>query len=1520
MKYIHKIAQIIAALSICLIASASIVVNAMEIKANQWQLVSFPRLPQNATVDSVFGEAASNGQLTAVWTFNNNSKEWQSWPAHPSLDTSDLSELASGQGYWVKSSEDITLDLSDATETVGEMVLYPGWNLIGLSIGQTMGHEQAMAGVPFLELWKYDSNQNKFLAVQKSRGSQIILKEEFTDIESGSGLWVYMAEQSTLLPSMGTLLPPDIDIEPLLNLTEYGVETLWEGREIGVDVDWDNDGYFDFPNTQTIVAFGDFLNRQRISITNNGNGVLTWQAKVSDGANWLKFEVTDETGRTSYVSELSGSAADVNSAITLFADRVGKASGSENNAKVTITANGAVAEKVIDVSMEVSDIIGDYEVNIDLETIDSKPADLHNPKYFLSLARDGDGIKAFLDEERSLLIPSTTYLSGSYAGDPASNFQILGQITQTASDEQNPFGKPIRRQITYVGRRSDGMDGLSPLDLKGEYFENIYGVFDDPIQLRGTFVANRLSPIPVKQDEATNSIRDNIIPAQDTLLVDLDIDQRMSITEVITKLEIDHTQPEALLISLTSPQGTKLVLHKNSPVSVKKLSYDDADYSYDGLDLLQGQLSNGTWQLEIVNSSTSVGELTNWELDVSGAKVYQITGTVDPGIRLKISGCGITRTVTSGPDGSFVFDGLIPCDYEISVSQLGYEITSTTFTVVGCATDIECSNLQAYIQSLSSDQLAELAPKFIPSSNSMKVIASPTQATLSKDPSKQIILNGLDVTDYTAMGKTLQARDWKLYKRVNTTTEISADGYLVDVEYPSGNVPYGKNLIAYSEDFSQWSPTGSIALELANIQDPRGGYAAVKATHDGSGSSGAAIRSSIMGEGYFQVESGDYVTCSVFAKPDSVDELRIRFADGGTYITAEVMRISTGEYLAGADLQSKSTPLANGWYRIEATTTASADYSNFHCEFWMSNNGSLNLNTVESVYLYGPQAEITLGNGLVDYESSLAAVNQHPDPYNLNGWGWSSSENGNVTKIDTPNPSGQRYVNLCEQTGASFFTPIQHYASPVQVETGEKTYLSALIRFPVDTSDFGLQFVMGNNSDLEYIKIDSRDGSLITKSQGITNYKLEPLQDNFYLVQLERIYNHQITDAWSRITFLDIDNGEQAPIGSKAEIQAYYFGKTPLSNPYEIHSDFTNNIEESFWSAARYSLDVDQGQLKIISNGNDPQLFKLPVNSETRFDGNKYTHVAIRYRHNSGSNFNVLFFGNETSDDYVSGTGIRWGDNDGIYATTVGPDEDGFYYTELDLTHNARWTEQGLVTRLRFDFAGDATGTDTDIDFIKIYDPNLIDGYDVNWPATFTPPKALNEVFASAYIPSGPMHTERSTGTQQAVLISQGSSATQSWAHTLENNRANAGIYYLQLDSAVKDAADQDETLSYTTEDIHINYADTSGVHIGNFSVNAAAGSTSLSAMDSATFDINRPSVVDINPLKDSTNFSSQINPATETNVLEDVTDGVLHEPAGNLNNHYRMFISTGQLYHTGSMYGAEQRLDVGIQSQGGEK
>lgn len=959
-----NIKSLLGILFIALLFSMKVSAYTITLEKDKWQLISFPKLPQDRSIEGLFGDSISNGSLVAVWSFDNANKTWHSWPQKAFDNRSGLVQLETSKGYWVKVKQNIVLSIEGDASNISEQILYPGWNLLGISSETEMSHEQAFAGVPFLELWSYDKSKNGFLSVKKSGGSQIVLQEEFTQVTPNQGYWMYVTEQTSLIPSMGTLLPPDIDLEPLLNLTEYGKETLWDQLTPG-DVDWDGDGFFDFPNTQTTVAFGDFLNRQRLSITNEGNGVLSWQARLEPPVKWLLFEAFDENEQPVLTNNVVGNVSDTNGELVMVVNRVGLAPSDNYTTELVLTANGSNAEKRIEVSMAVADVVGDYEITVRLDEIDGKKADLHNPKYFLSFARDGDGVKAFLDEERSLLIPETTYLSGSYINDPESHFQVLGQLYLPKEHEHNPYQTDIRREFTIIGQRSDGRDGLSPLDLKGTYAENIYGIFEQPIQLTGEFVATRLSPIPKKKDlTITTPVMGEIVSSavdDGVSIFEFNVTDRYSITDVKTNLRIQHSLPEELEVYLISPQDTEIKLHEKQSRSLADVRFDDYDESAESLDLLNGQLSFGLWKLKIKNHSTTVGQLESWTIDISGAKVYTINGETLPGIRLQLSGCGIVRTVISDEiTGRFEFDGLIPCDYDISVAQLGYEVSTTTVRIEGCfkTASNKCDSESDYIQSLSSDQLAEIAPKLVATSGTMKVIVSPTTAMLPRKQNETISIQAVDVTDYSALSKTLKNRKWELYKRVNSWSSISPQGYLVDVEGYGESIPAGTNYISYSEDYKKWNETSNITLSDSNILDPRGGTNAVKVTHSGNGEWGKIMTTNGFGEGGFVLAKDEYVTLSAFVKKGTSSEIRFRFANGaGSVIKGEVMNFTTGAFTGENDLPSTTVALANGWYRASVTYKATADFSDFHCDFSFGYNGTHKVSSPRNIYLFGPQCE-----------------------------------------------------------------------------------------------------------------------------------------------------------------------------------------------------------------------------------------------------------------------------------------------------------------------------------------------------------------------------------------------------------------------------------------------------------------------------------------------------------------------------------------------------------------------------------
>lgn len=960
--------------SIALWSAASVMAYDIEFGRDQWQLISFPRLPADKSVESIFGESANNGDVQAIWTFDNDSKRWARWPDDTDGVVDSIAELSTGQGYWVQTVSDFTLQIDGEDITAGGQVLYPGWNLIGIVGDDDMPHEQAFAGVSFLELWRYNSATNGFQVVQKSGGSQIIIEEQFLNVETTKGYWLYVTEQTSLVPQLGTLLPPDIDIEPLLVMPKYGEETLWTEVTPG-DVDWDEDGFFDFPNTQETLAFGDFLNRQRIAITNEGNAVLSWTATIEPAVDWLLFEAHDEDGNYVLTNNVRGNVADANGELIAVVNRVGLAPSENYTTEIVLRANGAVSEKRIQVKMAVADVVGDYEFTVRLDQIGDKQADLHNPKYFMSLARDGDGVKAFLDEERSLLIPETTYLSGSYISNPENHFQILGQLYLPQGHEHNPYQSDIRREFVFIGQRSDGLDGLSPLDLKGTYNENVYGIYDDPIQIKGEFVARRTSPVPVSQDNTlSDPIQGHILSMSEDDGYGAGISEfyyefpeRYSITDVKTSLQISHTSPESLKIELVGPGSLgSVILHDQESRSVSNLRFDDYDPSIESLDVFDGEIARGNWTLRITNTSDNIGVLNNWTTEISGANVYQISGQTTPGVRLQLSGCGVTRTVTTDSEtGSFLFDGLVPCDYEISVLQLGYDVTTTSVRIVGCykSTGNECNQDSDYIIGLTSDQLAELSPQLNTDTGEMKVIVSPVRAFLPNGSDDSLSVQSIDVTNYYSMGEALNTRRWSLHKRINPRTSISDSGYLIETE-ADGSSGDRTNYIAYSQDHTKWGASGNITLAYTDdTKDPRGGNSATKVSHSGDGSSGWVYRSDVAGEGSFAVSAGEFITMSAFLKAGTTSQFRFRAGNGNTYLAGIKFDLTSGEYIGGSGSNDflteslRSVPMANGWYRVEATYQADANYPDFHCDAWYISEGTFNVATPGDVYVYGPQCE-----------------------------------------------------------------------------------------------------------------------------------------------------------------------------------------------------------------------------------------------------------------------------------------------------------------------------------------------------------------------------------------------------------------------------------------------------------------------------------------------------------------------------------------------------------------------------------
>lgn len=328
-----------------------------EIKLHSgWNLISIAVEPENPDVSVVFNSISAN--FDSAWSYDTLNQEWAVYPAPvgiPGVPTFNTVEL--GKGYWVKVNGEATLKIQGKDiPTPGNQKFYPGWNLVGFAIEQPVDFQQLLNGVPYNQVWTYNALSGEFKGVELSPGTDTILRQEFIDIQPGLGYWVYADEQATIGPVLGTALPGDVDVPPLLEAGPYGERRSWDPGE--GDEDINKDGYHDTPETQRAIHFYEEIVTREISIFNDGNGILNWEAEIVDPEQtpWLYFVVVDETtGKEKRVVKISGSQAGEVARVKLLIDRSGLAP-SAYTGKIRVISNGMGNE--LEMNMTGSDSSG----------------------------------------------------------------------------------------------------------------------------------------------------------------------------------------------------------------------------------------------------------------------------------------------------------------------------------------------------------------------------------------------------------------------------------------------------------------------------------------------------------------------------------------------------------------------------------------------------------------------------------------------------------------------------------------------------------------------------------------------------------------------------------------------------------------------------------------------------------------------------------------------------------------------------------------------------------------------------------------------------------------------------------------------------------------------------------------------------------------------------------------------------------------------------------------------------------
>lgn len=698
-----------------------------------WNLMAVSVDPVDPDPSVVFADLELASELESLWTYDTASGSWSRYPA-ATVGYPEITEIVAGKGYWIKVlTGDVDLVVEGDPLAAGESDLESGWNLMGVATDEAHAYDRFFEGSDLRQLWTYDPTAGGFLGIEIDP-SGVILRQDFDEVEPGRGYWALIGDTTTVMPVLGTSAPADIDVAPLVEGVTLDGRVSWDGGMPGPgDLDMARDGFYDRPRTQRGFDFGTNQVEQNLYLFNDyawqagastvAAGVLRWRATISypdpqgcpATARWLSFRIFDEESFTDlFFDELEGSLTTGTETLRLFVDRTGiLPTETSCKARVHIESNGSAGFEAVrdfDVYAAVAPFDGDYEVLARIQCVDALPvgniagqapvcpmggrqADLHNPRLYVSIWEDGDGLKGVIDDYRSLLFPQKVFLSGEIFDESRGLFSLSGTANLPSTSPYNPYQDDVTREFTFFGRRSNVSDAsLGPLDLTGEFRETIRGALAEPMYLAGIFDARLADSEPSGDDRVrvedteTLDIPDGDGPGCELESV-LSVTEHLILTEVDVSIAVEHTRPEDLRIAVTSPSGTEVVLRDSDPTFFRPVVYDETAAPLGDLEDFNGEMSDGDWTLCIDDQSAGeTGSILDWALELRGTELYALSGQVPvvlPGAYVLITGCGVAAVAETDAGGNYSFEDLSPCDYRLTLVADGYSPETTQVRLEG---------------------------------------------------------------------------------------------------------------------------------------------------------------------------------------------------------------------------------------------------------------------------------------------------------------------------------------------------------------------------------------------------------------------------------------------------------------------------------------------------------------------------------------------------------------------------------------------------------------------------------------------------------------------------------------------------------------------------------------------------------------------------------------------------------------------------------------------------------------------
>ena len=158
-----------------------------------WNLVSLPLIPNSIDIEDIL--AGIMHHLVTAWAYDDLTKEWSNY--NPLAIINSLNEMNDGDGYWVRVTIPCTLTIQGEQPTFPyEVILYPGWNLVGLPfLSDSKPIEEILADImpELITVWAYDGSAEVW-----SNYNPEAIVNTLNEMDDGIGYWLRVTNPCTL--------------------------------------------------------------------------------------------------------------------------------------------------------------------------------------------------------------------------------------------------------------------------------------------------------------------------------------------------------------------------------------------------------------------------------------------------------------------------------------------------------------------------------------------------------------------------------------------------------------------------------------------------------------------------------------------------------------------------------------------------------------------------------------------------------------------------------------------------------------------------------------------------------------------------------------------------------------------------------------------------------------------------------------------------------------------------------------------------------------------------------------------------------------------------------------------------------------------------------------------------------------------------------------------------------------------------------------------------------------------------